>query len=134
MFCLALSIKLKIIILVNESYFKVICICVWLLFQDIDYDGFRKFLDTYLEVSTPDDLSRHLFLSFIKKIPRGVDSKAFKVRHIILYRFSFIFLEIFAFFTHSTFCALFRFNLFGLIVYFLSYEIVSRLCLLFLLA
>ncbi|XP_012240308.1 diacylglycerol kinase 1 isoform X2 [Bombus vosnesenskii] len=44
---------------------------------DIDYEGFRKFLDTYLEVSTPDELSRHLFLSFVKKVPR-VDGKAFK--------------------------------------------------------
>ncbi|CAD6241596.1 GSCOCG00009298001-RA-CDS, partial [Cotesia congregata] len=49
-------------------------------FQDIDYEGFRKFLDTYLEVAAPDDLSRHLFLSFIKKCPRNVDNKAFKVR------------------------------------------------------
>ncbi|XP_061943249.1 diacylglycerol kinase 1 isoform X3 [Apis cerana] len=45
---------------------------------DIDYEGFRKFLDTYLEVTTPDELSRHLFLSFVKKVPRGVDGKAFK--------------------------------------------------------
>lgn len=45
---------------------------------DIDYDGFRKFLDTYLEVATPDELSRHLFLSFVKKSARGVDGKAFK--------------------------------------------------------
>ncbi|XP_043499714.1 diacylglycerol kinase 1 isoform X2 [Polistes fuscatus] len=45
---------------------------------DIDYDGFRKFLDTYLEVATPDELSRHLFLSFVKKDPRVVDGKAFK--------------------------------------------------------
>ncbi|XP_047343606.1 diacylglycerol kinase 1 isoform X3 [Vespa velutina] len=45
---------------------------------DIDYEGFRKFLDTYLEVATPDELSRHLFLSFIKKDSRGVDGKAFK--------------------------------------------------------
>lgn len=44
---------------------------------DIDYEGFRKFLDTYLEVSTPDELSRHLFLSFVKKVSR-VDGKAFK--------------------------------------------------------
>ncbi|XP_035743973.1 diacylglycerol kinase 1-like isoform X2 [Vespa mandarinia] len=45
---------------------------------DIDYEGFRKFLDTYLEVATPDELSRHLFLSFVKKDSRGVDGKAFK--------------------------------------------------------
>ncbi|XP_051163217.1 diacylglycerol kinase 1 isoform X1 [Leptopilina boulardi] len=45
---------------------------------DIDYEGFRKFLDTYLEVTTPDELSRHLFLSFLKKGQRGIDGKAFK--------------------------------------------------------
>nr|KAF7435862.1 hypothetical protein H0235_004053 [Vespula pensylvanica] len=46
--------------------------------KDIDYEGFRKFLDTYLEVATPDELSRHLFLSFVRKDSRGVDGKAFK--------------------------------------------------------
>uniref|UniRef100_A0A0C9RAV7 Dgk_1 protein n=1 Tax=Fopius arisanus TaxID=64838 RepID=A0A0C9RAV7_9HYME len=45
---------------------------------DIDYEGFRKFLDTYLEVATPDELSRHLFLSFLKKGSKNVDGKAFK--------------------------------------------------------
>ncbi|XP_031786826.1 diacylglycerol kinase 1 isoform X5 [Nasonia vitripennis] len=45
---------------------------------DIDYEGFRKFLDTYLDVTTPDELSRHLFLSFVKRGPRGVDGRAFK--------------------------------------------------------
>ncbi|XP_033219485.1 diacylglycerol kinase 1 isoform X2 [Belonocnema kinseyi] len=47
--------------------------------SDIDYDGFRKFLDTYLEVTTPDELSRHLFLSFVKKGHRGIDGKALKM-------------------------------------------------------
>lgn len=50
------------------------------LFQEIDYEGFRKFLNSYLEIDTPDELCRHLFLSFVKKSARGVDSKAFKVR------------------------------------------------------
>lgn len=31
---------------------------MYFLFQDIDYEGFRWFLDTFLEVSTPDELSR----------------------------------------------------------------------------
>ncbi|XP_075218062.1 diacyl glycerol kinase 1 [Lycorma delicatula] len=34
---------------------------------EIDYEGFKQFMDSYLEVSAPDELCRHLFLSFIKK-------------------------------------------------------------------
>lgn len=45
--------------------------------QDIDYDGFRKFLDTFLEVRTPEDLCRHLFLSFVRRSVK-VEGKAFK--------------------------------------------------------
>ncbi|XP_077282356.1 diacyl glycerol kinase 1 isoform X2 [Temnothorax americanus] len=45
---------------------------------DIDYEGFRKFLNSYLEIDTPDELCRHLFLSFVRKGSRGVDGKAFK--------------------------------------------------------
>ncbi|XP_072752941.1 diacylglycerol kinase 1 isoform X3 [Anoplolepis gracilipes] len=46
---------------------------------DIDYEGFRKFLNSYLEIdNTPDELCRHLFLSFVRKGSRGVDGKAFK--------------------------------------------------------
>ncbi|XP_065166588.1 diacylglycerol kinase 1 isoform X4 [Atheta coriaria] len=46
---------------------------------DIDFDGFCKFVDTFLEVRTPEELCRHLFLSFVK--PGGpvlVDGKTFK--------------------------------------------------------
>ncbi|KAF9805542.1 hypothetical protein SFRURICE_020927 [Spodoptera frugiperda] len=35
--------------------------------MDIDYEGFRWFLDTFLEISAPDELSRHLFLSFVRR-------------------------------------------------------------------
>jgi len=33
--------------------------------EDIDLQGFQKFLDCFLEVSTPEDLSRHLFQTFV---------------------------------------------------------------------
>jgi diacylglycerol kinase (ATP) len=52
------------------------------LFQDIDYEGFRLFVDTFLEVETPEELCRHLFLSFVKRHearPQALDGKALKV-------------------------------------------------------
>ncbi|XP_017774262.1 PREDICTED: diacylglycerol kinase 1 isoform X2 [Nicrophorus vespilloides] len=45
---------------------------------DIDYEAFRLFLDTFLEVHTPEELTRHLFLSFVKCGPIKVEGKAFK--------------------------------------------------------
>jgi hypothetical protein len=33
--------------------------------EDIDLQGFQKFLDCFLEVSTPEELSRHLFQTFV---------------------------------------------------------------------
>uniref|UniRef100_A0A0K8W0H2 Diacylglycerol kinase n=1 Tax=Bactrocera latifrons TaxID=174628 RepID=A0A0K8W0H2_BACLA len=33
---------------------------------DIDYDGFRCFLDAFLDCETPVDLAKHLFVSFLK--------------------------------------------------------------------
>lgn len=46
-------------------------------FQDIDYETFRKFLDTFLEVQTPEELCKHLFLSFVRRCVK-VEGKAFK--------------------------------------------------------
>lgn len=34
---------------------------------DIDYEGFQVFMDTYLEMETPRELVKRLFLSFVKK-------------------------------------------------------------------
>ncbi|KAI8127263.1 Diacylglycerol kinase 1, partial [Lucilia cuprina] len=33
---------------------------------DIDYDGFRRFLDAFLDCETPIELAQHLFVSFLK--------------------------------------------------------------------
>uniref|UniRef100_A0A2M4AC16 Diacylglycerol kinase n=1 Tax=Anopheles triannulatus TaxID=58253 RepID=A0A2M4AC16_9DIPT len=33
---------------------------------DIDFEGFRKFLDSFLDCETPEELSKHLFISFLK--------------------------------------------------------------------
>ncbi|XP_055619017.1 diacylglycerol kinase 1 isoform X2 [Toxorhynchites rutilus septentrionalis] len=33
---------------------------------DTDYDGFRRFLDAFLDCETPEELSKHLFISFLK--------------------------------------------------------------------
>ncbi|XP_033124177.1 diacylglycerol kinase beta-like isoform X4 [Anneissia japonica] len=40
--------------------------------QPIDYQGFKLFMETYLDVDMPEDLCRHLFLSFVKKAPSTV--------------------------------------------------------------
>ncbi|XP_026316246.1 diacylglycerol kinase 1-like [Hyposmocoma kahamanoa] len=37
---------------------------------DIDFDGFQWFINTFLEVKAPDELCRHLFLSFVRKDKR----------------------------------------------------------------
>jgi hypothetical protein len=34
--------------------------------EDIDYDGFKKFLDTLYECDVPEDLCKHLFVSFLR--------------------------------------------------------------------
>lgn len=33
---------------------------------EIDYDGFRRFLDAFLDCEAPEELSKHLFVSFLK--------------------------------------------------------------------
>ena len=51
--------------------------------QLIDYGQFRRFLTIYLEVEIPDDLSRHLFLSFLKRptsAPASVSRSAGELR------------------------------------------------------
>ncbi|XP_053683308.1 diacylglycerol kinase 1 isoform X2 [Sabethes cyaneus] len=33
---------------------------------DVDYEGFRRFLDAFLDCETPEELSKHLFISFLR--------------------------------------------------------------------
>ncbi|XP_071438737.1 diacylglycerol kinase beta [Hetaerina americana] len=40
---------------------------------DVDFEGFRAFMDAYLEVEVPEDLVRHMFLSFVKR--PGIDDE-----------------------------------------------------------
>lgn len=53
--------------------------------QDIDYEGFKLFMDTYLEVEVHDELCKRLFLSFVKRTPTkttsNVEGKVIKVQH-----------------------------------------------------
>lgn len=51
--------------------------------KDIDYEGFKLFMDTYLEVETQEELCKRLFLSFVKRTPTktvsSVEGKVIKV-------------------------------------------------------
>ncbi|XP_055351809.1 diacylglycerol kinase beta-like isoform X2 [Paramacrobiotus metropolitanus] len=35
--------------------------------ETIDYDGFQLFMNTYLDIEVPEELCRHLFLSFVRR-------------------------------------------------------------------
>ena len=51
-------------------------------FQDIDFTGFKIFMDLFLETETPEALVRHLFLSFVQsphKAAAAADGKTLKV-------------------------------------------------------
>ncbi|XP_046451237.1 diacylglycerol kinase beta-like isoform X2 [Daphnia pulex] len=49
---------------------------------DIDYEGFKLFMDTYLEMEMQEELCKRLFLSFVKRTPTktvsNVDGKVIK--------------------------------------------------------
>ena len=54
-------------------HFIFVCFCSHLslfyvcFFQPIDYEGFHLFMETYLDCEVPEELCKHLFLSFMKK-------------------------------------------------------------------
>ena len=69
----------------SESVNKYMSSYIHLLFQDIDLQGFQKFLDCFLEVSTPEELSRHLFQTFVHPPARGdIKGGALQVPNTIL--------------------------------------------------
>lgn len=39
---------------------------IYIYQQDIDLEGFKKFMSIFLEVEAPEELCRHLFLSFVR--------------------------------------------------------------------
>lgn len=45
--------------------FEMMWIILLLFLQEIDYESFRRFLDAFLDYETPEDLSKHLFISFL---------------------------------------------------------------------
>ncbi|RXG73883.1 Diacylglycerol kinase 1 [Armadillidium vulgare] len=54
-----------------------------ILMRDIDYEGFRQFMNTYFDVQTPEELCRHLFLSFVKRPRTYVQPKSIKEMAVV---------------------------------------------------
>ena len=46
--------------------------------QEIDYDGFKIFMDKFLEIDAPKQLCQHLFLSFVRIPQEGNDEDQVK--------------------------------------------------------
>jgi len=42
---------------------------------EIDYDGFKIFMDKFLEIDAPQELCQHLFLSFVRIPQEGNDGE-----------------------------------------------------------
>ena len=63
----------------TQSFFIV---TIFVQLQDIDFGGFKIFMDIFLEVDTPDELCRHLFLSFVR-MPQctNTEGKTLQVKH-----------------------------------------------------
>ena len=61
-------IKVQFAYILNIIYiaWRIFSLFHFLIWQDIDLEGFQQFLDCLLEVSTPEDLCRNLFSTFVR--------------------------------------------------------------------
>ena len=60
--------------------------------QEIDYDGFKIFMDKFLEIDTPTGLCQHLFLSFVRIPQEGNDGEQVEQDFLILHKQNFLLL------------------------------------------
>lgn len=59
----------KLVFSINSTHWLLFFYLIFSHFstiKDIDFEGFRKFLDLFLDCDTPKELSKHLFLSFLR--------------------------------------------------------------------